>query len=272
MRRLGERAPASPAQGKTDETALATDTAGVLAKYGGFTRAASLAPTRGGSGGAYLGFHSNRSSVAGDVLQALGRVPEGTPYLCKGGEFYNAGDWAFLSLAEFPFWCTLGNDFHPDLVRLTDPGFGAAAPNGDKWKAQVLAILLHLPGQEPLPKALAPAVASLTTFRATKVDAIRGHVDAVERSQAPEWAKQHGETVASAPPRFRVTSRLLVESRTARSGYSYQLAKSAASAISVAQVEAVGLWAGNAAAQEDVDALQRTFDAEVAKLQEKAQG
>ena len=286
MQRIGKRAakpapvetPSAPAEIVTPAaptpaqgTAIVTaDANALLAKLGGFARSTALAPAKSGGSTPWLGFHSGRSTRAGDVTEALSRIVEGTPYLAVGDSYYNASHWAFTLLNEFPFWCTLGADFQPEHIRLTDPGWGAKHAEGAVWKAQILTVMLHLPGAEPLPSDLKPATVSLSTFRATKVDAAKKHVDAIERATKSAWARANGDVAAKVPERFRVTSKLLIEAKTARSGFAYQVAKSSASTISVPQMEAVFTWIADPECQLALEDAQKLFETKVAELTAKA--
>lgn len=252
--------------GGTNALALPPD----LMALGAFQRTPTLLPAQG-EGSPYIGFHSNKANNASDVLRALGSIPEGTPYLSYDGQFFNATQFSWLIIQELPHWVTLGGDFQPDRCWLTPQPFGRKLGE-QKVSEQILTVLLVLPGQIALPETIAPAVATCTTFRATKAKAARQHLDAVEATLKPEWAQQgvNGHIAGIAPPRFRIASTFAVENRTARSGFAYALAEAISATIQPVQMQALAQWGQNPDCQAELQAVLDAFEQRAESLRELA--
>lgn len=267
--------PANGAGGNgAGTTALAVPRLGPdLLQLGAFERQKSLLPASGG-GAPYLSFFSTKSPDAINVQRALGQLGEGSPFVKIGEGYVNAQGLAFLILAELPHWVTLDGAFSPNRAWLTPQPFGAKVGN-DKVSEQVLTVLLLLPAQAALPQTVAPAgcLATVTTFRATKARAARAHLDAVERSTQPAWAQEagNGPIAATVPPRFRIASTLVLESKTARSGFSYSAADAVPATISVAQAQAINAWAEHEESQAALQAALESFDRQAERINQLAQ-
>lgn len=268
IKRKSKQAEAAPAPAAT--TAVATVDQGDLPavpadlmELGRFQRPQNL-KRLGGESVPWLAFHSAKSTRAGEVIQALGNVAEGTPYLCVEGSYYRADDVGFVSLEELPFWMTTAADFKPKKVWFEAQPFGAT-DGKDKIKEQCLSITLILPGAKPLHGDLAPALCTLTTWRSTKCPAIRGHLDAVEDTQDPKWAKANPTLAANLPPRFRVTSALRIETKSGGE-FPYALAKAVPAPATVEQVNAIISWWQDEDCQEEFQAIQEAYDRQVAYL------
>lgn len=239
--------------------ALALRGAAMLQALGTFERPVALAP-EGGASLPYIGFYHEKGGDARDIVARHGPLPTGAPYIKLEGEIYLWRRWAFVSLAEFPYWVATNpaDGYRPDLAWLTPQPFGAVHSDGRKKAEQVDAIVLVLPGTDPLPEEFGPVLATLTNWRTTRCPAIRAHVDAVEAATTPEWARANG-TLVSVPPRFRCASTLRVEGKQGRNG-AYALAKSEAGPISAAQLGAISQWSADEESQEDYVRIREGYD------------
>lgn len=223
----------------------------------------------------YVGFYSPKADNALDVRAALGGgVVEGTPYLLVGtddGEerIYPAGTFGFVLIDEFPYWATLDEKFHVANAWLTRQGYSAKF-EGEPVKENNLAVVLVLPGQSgELPEGLRPAVATLTTFRSTKVPFVKEHLDAVERTTKPAWAAApaNASIASMVKPRYRVVSEIVVERKTAKStGRPYTGASARTNTATIAQLQALQAFDADPRCQKQVADVLRTFDLRVADI------
>lgn len=253
---------APAATGSTALVQLSPD----LFQLGQFQRSETLLPA-GGVSSPFIGFHSQKANNSQDVLRALGNVPEGTPYISYDGLIFNCTQLSWLVLQELPHWVTLGADFSPNRCWLKPQPFGKKIGQ-DKVSEQMLAVVLVLPGVTgqgqaiPLPAELQPALATLTTFRATKAKAPRMHLDAVEDTLDPAWAREgvNGSIAAAAPPRFRIASTFSVEQRTAGSGFAYSLAEAVPATIHPIQMQALAQWGASEERQVELQSILEAFE------------
>lgn len=261
-----------------DANALAALTgSALLQSIGGFERPEHLNPD--GIGLPYLAFYSQKSGDAADVIKNLGNVGEGTPYVKAEGNVYAAAQAAFLTIREFPFWVTLDKvSYRPNRAWITPQGFGASF-QGDAIKEQIIAITLILPGVAPLHEDLAPAMPTLTTWRATKCGAVKQHVDAMEATipdpsdkkrmeTANAWAQANGQLV-NLLPRFRLCSTLRMEPKSGANG-PYSLAKADTATISAAQMVALTAWSNNEDLQEEFRLVMEGYERAVVEVRNMA--
>lgn len=265
-RKLNESSPVktAPAETASEGGSMLPD---VLAARGEFVRHEQI-DRASGAVLPYVGFYSSKAVNALDVRAALGSPAEGTPYLSVTGEdgetrIYSASTFGYVIVDEFPFWVTLDEEFRPSAAWLTKQPFGASY-NGEPIKGNMLAVMLVLPGQAGgLPPELRPAVAALTTFRNTKLDFVKQHLDAVERTTKPAWAASpaNAQVAANMPPRYRVVSEIVVERRTSRStGRPYTVAEARTNTIGLAQIEAFAQFSRDARCQQQLSQVIEAFE------------
>lgn len=229
----------------------------------------------------YVGFYSSKANNALDVRAALGSPVEGTPYLLVGTEdgesrIYPASTFGLVVVDEFPYWATLDENHHPDNVWLERQPFGAEF-GGRPIKGNILAVVLVLPGRGQggeLPEELRPAVATLTTFRATKVPFVREHLDAVERTTKPAWASAPANAPViglGVPPRYRVVSEVVVERKASRStGRPYTVASARPNTITMGQLDALAAYSKDARCQNALRVVLDGFERRKADLSARA--
>lgn len=245
-----------------------------LAAVGGFDRHEHLA--QDGVGLPRLGFYHEKGGDAKDVINALGNVTVGTPFVKVEGKIYNASGYAFLSILEIPWWCTTNpaNNHRPDRAWITPQPFGHMV-QGNKVGENIDALILLLPGTTALHADLAPIMPALANFRGPRCPALRQHVDRVEETvpdtsdaqqmkKAAEWAQKLGPLV-NLQPRFRLTSMLRIETKSSKNG-PYAMAKADTAPISVAQYTALAQWLGNEELQEEFRTLQEGYSRKVAEI------
>lgn len=242
-------APAAPAQ----------STAMTLAQAGAAQLPATL--TLPPSSTPWLGFYEK----AGDdvrraaVTAQLGALSIGTPYICKGTRYFKAADFAYCLLGAEPlhYWAVFGGDNKEEKVWLTKPAFDKF--EGRRVTEQVRAVLLVLPGTQPLPEELAPATVVTVSFRSAKVPAIRGLSAGVAEAQTPEWAKLNGRLVEVAPS-FRVTGQFQLSTGIVQSGdnkgRSYGKATMRCAPTTVGQINALEAWAAAGGLEKFQEALR----------------
>jgi hypothetical protein len=227
----------------------------------------------GGGGVAWIGFFQPKAGRAGEIVKALGSITDGTPYMRIAGGYVLVGGFAWVVLAQKRYWCALDDKSSLIAVWQHDQGFNTQVRVEGKIrkvKDAVTAILLLLPGQQPLPEELAPATITVCDFRGTKAPAVLQHLKAVETAMTPEWAAENGDLASSVPPRFRVCSQFRVKAVTPRGGNAYSLAEAHTLPASLAQIEAVQEWHQNEDLQEEFSRAQEIFTQRVSKLMDMA--
>lgn len=211
----------------------------------------------------WLGFFSQKSTRAREIMTDLPNVEEGDPFLATGGRYYDAKSWKFMSLGEFRYWGSIENingKWEMTEVSLVPK---------DGLKANVLCVLLHVPGdKDELPEGLKPAAVSLSTFRSPKIPALDGYLKGVEYTETSEWVQQgtNGAIAATTPPRFRVASTLRVESITSRKGYVYQRATADTATVGMTQLQSVIEWFESERCQADLSRAHALFETKRAEL------
>ena len=217
----------------------------------------------------WLGFHHDRSSRADEVREQLGKgTPNGHPYLCVGERFYDASGMTFQSLRAFTYHAELEQGTWEMKAVSLQP-----QPRGSKFKKNILSITLLLPGDKPWPSELPPVVATLSTWRSTKAGALERHLREVERTTKGEWAKEnptHGAMVSNVLPPYRVASALRIETQTAKSGFSYELAKAVPATVNLDQISALKAWMEDEALMAQLEAVTALYDSKVEELTEQA--
>ena len=239
------------------------------------TQVAPAMLERGGGGLPYVLFYSDRSPEHGrKIVLKFPNVQDGDPFIPYGDTYVPVIDAAFITLADFPYWCKLDGKFQKTAVRLTSPGRqGKEVPEADKWKAQVLSQLLVIPDANgKIDERLAPASLTLTTFRTVKCDFPKALLAAQEATLKPEWVTQnpmHGVMIQSGiPPKFRVCASMRRAPGTSRgSGNSFVAMDAVVSTLTVPQIDAVlNQWFQSPEGQAEIKATQEAFDAEVKAL------
>jgi len=220
----------------------------------------------------FLGFYHGRSKHAADIVSALGPVGDGTPYYSDGPSYYAASGWTYQILDWFQYWATLTQGDWQLAEVSTTPKEGKS-PSGLAWKENIMSICLLLPGVQPLPEAIGPAAATLTTWRSTKAPACKGAVDAAEYAGTSEWAKAspaNGGVAANVPQNYRVCSALKIETRTARSGFTYETASAVSATVGIDQLEALKAWGSSEDHQATLVKVREGFERRKAELEAKA--
>jgi len=211
----------------------------------------------------WMGFFSQKSTRAREILADMPNVVDGDPYLATGGRYYPALGWRFMSLGEFRYWGNLenvGGKWEMTEVSLIPQ---------DGLKANVLSVILHVPGdKEELPEGLRPAAISVSTWRSPKIPALDGYLKGVEHTETSEWVQQgtNGAIAATTPPRFRVASALRLENITSRKGFVYQRATADTSTVGLTQLQAVIEWFESERCQADLSRAHALFEAKKAEL------
>lgn len=240
-------APAAPAT----TTALAQPSAGggALAMIGDYQPPAL--PEKE-SGPPYLAFRekSTQDALLNKIVTSLGVVPEGTPVIVAGNQAFRTDGLAFAlisvpGLEPLSYWATTGGEnYRPDRVWFENPGL-RKHPDGEKIKEFRQAILLVLPGTNPVPEALAPAALVSVRVGSAKVQAISDLNAATLYAQTAEWAKRNAK-LAQVPTSFRMVGTLRVGSKPIKSGENkggnYGTANMDCSPITVAQLDALAAW------------------------------
>ncbi|HYE93933.1 MAG TPA: hypothetical protein VEA38_23080 [Terriglobales bacterium] len=250
------QAPALPTQAIPQGTALALPPD--LAALGAFERPEHLAPAQGGYA-PYLRFYTGKGKSAAEIIGALGQVPVGTQVLAWDGHYYNLTGTGLLIIQELPYWAAT-DDSYAELGAWLTP-----QPRGKEFKGRrvgevVLTVVLHLPGVAPLPPDLAPAICSVTQFRSATTKVPRSHLDAVEKTLSPEWAREgaNGAIIgAGVQPRYRVVSQVTANGRTSKKGDAYVEAEAHTQPISMAQIQAFSQWSQD---PESVEQLRQCLD------------
>lgn len=236
---------------------------------GQFQRVEGIGAGGGGGGLPYLGFYSARSNNAAKMVDALGRITDGHPFVRdEGGEYYSVKGAAFLSLAEWPHWYTVDTAFRPERVYLTPPtgkdGRALREIDGQRLSEAVLSITLVL--ETETIKLHADVLATLTTWRDTKLGALRTHLDAVGRAASTDWVAKHPE-FAAVPEVLRIASVLDVQSITSKAGRPYTVAVAKPVPLTITQGKAVAAYMASGEGILQLEAARAGFDARKAELE-----
>ena len=270
--------PPAPAPAPTSTAVAIRAPAGLPA----YQRPLELEPARLDSGPKvpYVMFFEPSSTKAGDVRKVIPDVSDGTPILMlPDGKPIPFAPHAFTVLQALPYWAVIGPKpkFETLAVSLTKrkgdtPEFGPKT----YWKEQCLALLLVLPAADGRSAVeVGPGLATVTTFRGPKCTAARGHLDAIDKAMTPEWIRLDPLNAVVAggveDPRLRVVSQFKIEARTSQtSGNAYTQATAVSSTVSVAQVQAIGAYMGDAECQAELKAAVEAYDRIANKLREQA--
>ena len=217
----------------------------------------------------WIGFTHENSSRVRDVLDVIGDVGDGHPYLSAHGTYFSLVQASFVVLAEIRYWAVTDQD--NDLVQawLEEQPFGTKVlvkGKKESVKSCVMCILLILPGSEPLHDQLQPAQVAVCDFRGTKSPFVLDLIRGIEESMTPEWAEQNGQLAGAVPPRFRVTVSFNLKDRTGRGGFAYTEARGDVAPATLTQLEAAAKWHENEEAQAEFAVAQETYDQRVADL------
>lgn len=273
MKRIPKQTDATPtvqtAQQQTGSLpALPPD----LAEVGGYTPGSVPLPES--QSFPWIGFWTKKSGRAADVVQALGALTDGTPYLCTGDNYYHIMSYTFVTLAETRYWAAIDEDNDAVRVWMQEQPFGKKYIHNGKplsIKDCVQCILLLLPGMAPLHADLQPAQIAVCDFRGTKAPAVIGHLKELEKTFTPEWARSNGDVAGKVPPRFRVVSNFVIVPKSSRNGgFGYQLAKNNTTTIGLAQIEAIAKWHADENAQEEFARAQEIYMQRVQNLRDQA--
>lgn len=219
------------------------------------------------SGVPYIQFYEQRAGNASQMIQRFGALQTGTPIVVEGDNAVLLGSAGLVILDEFRHWVQLDtSDFKPIAVSLTNrPGY----------KENILTLALVVPDRDgKLDENLAPAYATVTTFRGPKGTFVKQVMSAVDDASRAEWAKRndyHAKLVeAGVPPRFRVVGTPVLKGRTASSGFAYVECQAAVAPISPMQVEKLAGWWNNEECQAQLQGCTETFARIAASLREQA--
>ena len=219
------------------------------------------------SGVPYIQFYEQRAGNASQMIQRFGALQTGTPIVVEGDNAVLLGSAGLVILDEFRHWVQLdASDFKPTAVSLTNrPGF----------KENILTLALVVPDRDgKLDENLAPAYATVTTFRGPKASFVKQFLSAVDDASRAEWAKRndyHAKLVeAGVPPRFRVVGTPVLKGRTASSGFAYVECQAAVAPISPMQVGKLAGWWNSEECQAQLQGCTETFARISASLREQA--
>lgn len=148
----------------------------------------------------YLGFVHPKSKNYGDIIQKLGTVPEGTPYLCSGGTYTRLDQPKLHYYNGGRFWVKRDAQSNAVAARATEPEGAERREFKDTVEAIVL---VHVNG------TVIPAVTSL---RGPKAELGVVADKELKASQTPDWVQKGKDyAVAAQIPlpyaRFTVTGR-----------------------------------------------------------------
>jgi len=231
----------------------------------GFTRGDDK-PRASGGGAPYVSTYSGKEKGKVDAValkMALGgSAGVGTPYLKIDDDIYNLTNAAFVCLDETYYWCRMDSSNQTTEVWMEQR-------RGAKIKDGVTALMLVLPqGDEE-------ATLTVTDMRGPRCPCIKHYVDAVEDSQEPNWAKQHGKHVASLAPRMRIAARFRSSLRNTKPNeagetFQYALISADTPPITMDQISKIADWAGDVESQEERVRLEEIYESRVKALRDQA--
>ncbi len=215
----------------------------------------------------YLSFVSPKSPKYPDILEQLGKIDDGTPFVFADGRYVAVSEASIISIREIAYWATLTKDFRVDKATTEKQSFGARR-EGERVKEHILSVLLVLHPELPSGIAL-----TLTTFRSTKTPALRAFLRGMRDASQPGWAKisKQNAAVMSAPPRFR-TAAVIRMKRMPGSSFPYDKATGIARTVTAAQQSVLARWLNDAdqkAALGDVLEAYARQEQDLAKMTEE---
>lgn len=281
MRRVPKRAPDSSSPPDLPAT-VPEPAPGPMAQIMGDAMAAYsqsrwqvLVPPVGG-GLPYVGFYTGRGSRAADISRALGNCSYGTPYVRAEGQYYPWRHCGFTLLGVHQYWAASDQRYQPVAAWDRDPG---KRQYGARWISETVScVLVVVPFGGPLPEDLAPALATLSTFRGAQCRGVLKHHAEVVRvngdsPDAAKWQRENGAIVSALLPPFRVVSKLDPQTGTIkhgeRAGDPYLRVESSQHLPDAQVIAALGEWYQ---APECAEELQRVLEefarrkAEIEKL------
>lgn len=208
----------------------------------------------------YVGFYDRRNSRAADITSALGDMQRGDPFIYTGGGYLRAAGLSYLLLKDYEFHGDFDDSYN--LV-------GAVAERSPGYKQTIDAVMLFLPGSNPLPEAFRPALVTCSRFRGAQVGGVTQLAKAIKQTEEPEWAKENGEIVNAAPPRGRVVGSFRVTGpHTGRSGFTYMSVGSRVTPVSLAQLDAANTFLTSDEGQAALAAATALWERRVDEVQE----
>lgn len=265
-------------EGEEEETAVSAPPKGVLAAMKSLADIGDYesgsVPLPEGRSFPWIGFMHENSKKATEVVEALGEVPDGTPYVCIEGNYFPILTCALITLAEVRYWCATAKGSSRDLIGVwfEEQPFGASF-QGQKIQSAIACIVLILPGRgknAALPDELAPAQVTVCDFRGPKAPLMIDYLKSVEESMTPEWAAEHGDLAGSVPPRFRTTAMISVKGRPGKGGYDYQEARGKCAPATTTQLEAIVKWKKDEEKQDQFNLAQEIWSERVAALRSQS--
>ena len=259
--------PAAPAPQAAPTPSLpATLFAGAASTgIGAYTRTEETPITT--SGPPYVQFYEQRAGNAGKLLAAFGPLTAGTPIVVQGDNYVKLGTAGLIVLDELRHYVLLdSSDFKPSAYSLTQKA---------GYKENILALVLVVPDRDGnLDDALAPATATVTTFRGPKGSFVKQFLGAVDEASHADWARKseyHAKLIqAGVPPRFRVVGTPILKGRTGQSGFSYVECHAQTAPVSPQQVARLSAWWESAECQADLAAAKETFDRLASQIRSEA--
>ena len=229
-----------------------------------------------GDGLSRIGFYSGRENPTrgAAIIDDLGEVPPGTPYLYFDGSHYPLGGYRYAMLASYAYWAAHGNKYEVTKAWAQDPGKSAVVNGAQVFvKECILTIGVVVPGKSALPEALAPAVCTLDTFRGAQTRGPKDLLKAQVATTTPAWAKQGANgVIAGAQPRpeLRVTAAVQGASKPTKDGSnSYIVCSMFPDTINMAGMQALGAWSTDAELQVELADYVAAFAERKAAIEAK---
>ena len=235
-----------------------------LADYGNFQAPATM-PERTGSA-PWAGFISGKEKPDKmvELSKAIG-TDIGHPYVRFEEDYYSLKHAAYTVTDVLPYWAATDGDHAIIWISLQQQPFNKKI-DGQRVKECYLTLTLVLPGTEPLPEPLRPALMTVSDFRGTKCGVAADQVQAIKDSMTDEWAQKHGSVVSSAPPAFRVASSFVIKPKPGT--YPYAIVDGRPEVISLAQVEALHAWWEECT--EERESCEQVYKRRCARLERQA--
>lgn len=189
---------------------------GFLERYAGADQLPEQVQVKAGGGG-YLAFLSSRgdNGIERAKIMEVMAVGEGHPVLNIDGQHYDAARMAMVVLDHFVFWGIQENDdgWGVGSVKLEAQEGKEAFAAGYSAFARLLTI--WLPGSDPLPADLQPAIPLAVPLRKQHVKLLAVHTDAILRAAQPRFLEGQA-MLAKLPPKLRIASRISSRVRPSR--------------------------------------------------------
>ena len=217
----------------------------------------------GGTAAPFWALYSGKGKAATSLPRG---TPVGTPYLASGEDYVALPGSSYIILGHQRYWATHDDQYDVTACWESKPPAGTPTPDGRRAQECAMGVLMILPGSLPLPKGVAPAMLTLSTFRGAQMSVLDAYLRAIETACTSEWARANGRLVGLQPRYRQVATAPGVAVPSKNSGNTYIRALVQTSDPSIGQLDALGQWLGSEEGQEEAAEFDELYLERAAQL------